>query len=114
MCRFGKVFLRVFSIVAAVAGVLSVIYFWNLDQKLMGVQIWQRPLRPQKALYRRRVTHHKKQRNRHLFRCFLHRIFYHCSANRARKWRVRSCCGLSITSRAAPCSTITPPSIKIT
>ena len=35
MFRFGKVFLRVFSIVAAVAGVLSVIYFWNLDQKLM-------------------------------------------------------------------------------
>ena len=36
MCKFSKIFFFFFSILAAVTGVLFVVYFWNLDQKLLG------------------------------------------------------------------------------
>ena len=36
MCKFCKVFFKALSILAAVIGVLFVVYFWNLDQKLLG------------------------------------------------------------------------------
>ena len=36
MCKFCKVFFKVLSILATVTGVLFVVYFWNLDQKLLG------------------------------------------------------------------------------
>ena len=36
MCKFSKIFFKVLSILAAVTGVLFVVYFWNLDQKLLG------------------------------------------------------------------------------
>ena len=36
------------------------------------------------------------------------------SSTRRRKVRVRSCCGLPITSAGGPCSTMTPPSMKTT
>lgn len=36
MCKFSKIFFKVLSILVAVTGVLFVVYFWNLDQKLLG------------------------------------------------------------------------------
>ena len=36
MCKFSKIFFKVLSILAAGTGVLFVVYFWNLDQKLLG------------------------------------------------------------------------------
>ena len=36
MCKFFKFLLKLFSVLTAVAGVLFIIYFWNLDQKLLG------------------------------------------------------------------------------
>ena len=36
MCKFSKIFFKVLSILAAVTGVLFVVYFLNLDQKLLG------------------------------------------------------------------------------
>ena len=36
MCKCCKVFFKILSILAAVIGVLFVIYFWNLDQKVLG------------------------------------------------------------------------------
>lgn len=36
MKKIGKVLLKICKIFAIVVGVLFVVYFWNLDQKLMG------------------------------------------------------------------------------
>ena len=36
MCKFCKFLLKLFSVLTAAGGVLFVIYFWNLDQKLLG------------------------------------------------------------------------------
>ena len=36
MKKFFNVLLKVFSILATVLGILFVVYFWNLDQKVMG------------------------------------------------------------------------------
>jgi len=36
MKKFYKVLLKICAILSVVIGVLFVVYFWNLDQKLMG------------------------------------------------------------------------------
>jgi len=36
MKKLCKILLKVFSILCAVIGVLFVVYFWNIDQKVMG------------------------------------------------------------------------------
>ena len=36
MCKFLKVSGKIAAIFSAIIGVLFVVYFWNLDQKLMG------------------------------------------------------------------------------
>lgn len=36
MCKCSKMFFKVLSILSAVAGVVFVVYFWNLDQKLLN------------------------------------------------------------------------------
>ena len=36
MCKFCKAVMKVVSILAAIVGALFVVYFWNLDQKLLG------------------------------------------------------------------------------
>lgn len=36
MCKFCKAVMKVASILAAIIGALFVVYFWNLDQKLLG------------------------------------------------------------------------------
>lgn len=36
MGKIIKVILKIIKILAIVTGILFVIYFWNLDQKLMG------------------------------------------------------------------------------
>ena len=36
MKKFWKVFGKIAGILTAVIGVLFVVYFWNLDQKLLG------------------------------------------------------------------------------
>lgn len=36
MCKFLKVLFKIFAILAGILGVLFVIYFFNLDQKLLG------------------------------------------------------------------------------
>ena len=36
MCKFCKVILKLLRILAAAVGILFVVYFWNLDQKLLG------------------------------------------------------------------------------
>lgn len=36
MCRFFKILFKILAILAGIIGVLFVIYFWNLDQKLLG------------------------------------------------------------------------------
>ena len=36
MEKLAKVLLKIIMILVAVVGVLFVVYFWNLDQKLMG------------------------------------------------------------------------------
>ena len=36
MCKFCKVFFKIILILVAVVGALFTIYFWNLDQKLLG------------------------------------------------------------------------------
>ena len=36
MCKFLKVLGKIAAIFSAIIGVLFVVYFWNLDQKLMG------------------------------------------------------------------------------
>jgi hypothetical protein len=36
MGKVLKVFFKIIKILSVVAGILFVIYFWNLDQKLMG------------------------------------------------------------------------------
>ena len=36
MKKFLKIICKIFAILTAVAGVLFVVYFWNLDQKLLG------------------------------------------------------------------------------
>ena len=36
MKKFWKVFGKIAGILTAVIGILFVVYFWNLDQKLMG------------------------------------------------------------------------------
>lgn len=40
MKKFWKIFGRVAGILTAVIGVLFVVYFWNLDQKLMGLGLY--------------------------------------------------------------------------
>ena len=35
MCKTGKIILKVFAILAAIAGVVAAIYNWNLDQRLL-------------------------------------------------------------------------------
>ena len=35
MCKAGKIILKVFAILAAIAGVVAAVYYWNLDQKLL-------------------------------------------------------------------------------
>ena len=35
MCKVGKIILKVFAILAAIAGVVAAVYSWNLDQKLL-------------------------------------------------------------------------------
>ena len=35
MCKVGKIILKVFAILAAIAGVVAPVYYWNLDQKLL-------------------------------------------------------------------------------
>lgn len=35
-CKFCKVFAKILKVLLAVFGVLFVVYFWNLDQKLMA------------------------------------------------------------------------------
>lgn len=35
MCKVGKIILKVFAILAAIAGVVAAVYYWNLDQKLL-------------------------------------------------------------------------------
>ena len=36
MCKFCKAVMKVVSILTAIVGALFVVYFWNLDQKLMS------------------------------------------------------------------------------
>lgn len=36
MCKFCKIFKKLLSIVFIAVAVLFIVYFWNLDQKLMG------------------------------------------------------------------------------
>ena len=36
MCKVGKIILKVFAILAAIAGVVAAVYYWNLDQKLLS------------------------------------------------------------------------------
>ena len=36
MCKFLKVLGKIAAIFSAIIGVLFVVYFWNLDQKLLG------------------------------------------------------------------------------
>ena len=36
MCKVLKVLFKIVAILAAIAGVLFAVYFWNLDQKLLG------------------------------------------------------------------------------
>ncbi len=36
MKQFFRVILKIASILSAVIGILFVVYFWNLDQKLLG------------------------------------------------------------------------------
>ena len=36
MCKFCKVMFKIFSILSAVSGLLFLVYFWNLDQKVLG------------------------------------------------------------------------------
>lgn len=36
MCKFCKAVLKILSILTAIVGALFVVYFWNLDQKLLG------------------------------------------------------------------------------
>ena len=36
MCKFLKVLGKIAAIFPAIIGVLFVVYFWNLDQKLLG------------------------------------------------------------------------------
>ena len=36
MCKFCKAVMKVVSILTAIVGALFVVYFWNLDQKLLG------------------------------------------------------------------------------
>ena len=36
MCKFFKVLFKILAILTGIIGVLFVIYFWNLDQKLLG------------------------------------------------------------------------------
>ncbi len=36
MVKLAKVLLKIILILVVVVGVLFVVYFWNLDQKLMG------------------------------------------------------------------------------
>ena len=36
MCKFCKFLLKLCSILTVAAGVLFVVYFWNLDQKMLG------------------------------------------------------------------------------
>lgn len=35
-CKFGKILLKLIKVLSVVVGVLFVVYFWNLDQKLMA------------------------------------------------------------------------------
>ena len=35
MCKVGKIILKVFAILAAIAGVVAAVHYWNLDQKLL-------------------------------------------------------------------------------
>ena len=35
MCKVGKIILKVFAILAAIAGVVAAVYYWNFDQKLL-------------------------------------------------------------------------------
>ena len=37
MCKVGKMILKVFAILAAIAGVVAAVYYWNLDQKLLEI-----------------------------------------------------------------------------
>jgi hypothetical protein len=36
MCKTIKVILKIIKILTVITGVLFVVYFWNLDQKLMA------------------------------------------------------------------------------
>ena len=36
MCKFLKVLGKIAAIFSTIIGVLFVVYFWNLDQKLLG------------------------------------------------------------------------------
>ena len=35
MCKTGKIILKVIAILAAIAGVVAAVYYWNLDQRLL-------------------------------------------------------------------------------
>ena len=35
MCMVGMIILKVFAILAAIAGVVAAVYYWILDQKLL-------------------------------------------------------------------------------
>lgn len=39
MCKFCKAVMKVVSILIAIVGALFVVYFWNLDQKLLGMRL---------------------------------------------------------------------------
>ena len=36
MCKAFKIISKIIAILTAIVGVLFVVYFWNLDQKLLG------------------------------------------------------------------------------
>ena len=36
MTKFIKIILKIFKILTIITGILFVVYFWNLDQKLMA------------------------------------------------------------------------------
>lgn len=36
MCKACKIIMKILGILSAILGVLFAIYFWNLDQKLLG------------------------------------------------------------------------------
>ena len=49
MCKTGKIILKVIAILAAIAGVVAAVYYWNLDQRLLDWlherKVWFKSLR---------------------------------------------------------------------